>query len=156
MEVERIARQTRVGLSVVRAALQTLREGCSYLQFEEKLLSLHLSGLDIGSMNHSVQFIEGFVDNMEAVMDMRIREHVQAIDKVTSCKRVFAFAADKVTELHKTGDVVGLLFMTEEGEIMPLFLDYLLVTQHTGHGLMKEIYEKRFFKKLGLTPQEIR
>jgi hypothetical protein len=43
--------------------------------------------------------------------------------------------------------------MTEEGEIMPLFLDYLLVTQHT---LMKEIYEKTFFKKLGLTPQEIR
>ena len=46
--------------------------------------------------------------------------------------------------------------MTKAGEIRPLFLEYLLVTQHTGHALMKEIYEKTFFKKLGLTPQEAR
>ncbi len=80
MEVKRKARRSRVGLSFGRAALQTLREGCTYLQFEEKLLTLHLSGVDIGSMNHSVKFIEGFVDSMEVVMDRRIRDHVRAID----------------------------------------------------------------------------
>ncbi len=48
MEVDRQARRNRVGLIVGRAALQTLREGSSYLQFEEKLLNLHLAGLDIG------------------------------------------------------------------------------------------------------------
>ena len=42
MEVERHARRTRVALTAGRTALQTLREGCKYLQFEEKLLSLHL------------------------------------------------------------------------------------------------------------------
>jgi hypothetical protein len=69
MEVERQARWTRVGLAIGRATLQTLREGCSYLRFEEELLSLHLFGLDIGSINHSVKFIEGFVDIMAVVMD---------------------------------------------------------------------------------------
>ena len=33
-------------------------------------------------MNHSVEFIEGFVDSMEAVMDRKIREHIHAIDTV--------------------------------------------------------------------------
>ena len=105
-------------------------------------------------MNHSVKFIERFVDNMEALMDRRIRDHNNAIDKVTGRKRVFAFAADKVTELPMTEDVVGMLIMTEAGEIKPLFIDYLLVTQQAGHALIREIYEKTFVKKLGLTPQE--
>ena len=97
MEVERKARPNRVGLTVGRTALQTLREGCNYLQFEEKLLILQLSSLDIGSMNHSVKFIEGFVDSMEVVMDRRIRDHIRAIDEVIVRKRLFAFAADEVT-----------------------------------------------------------
>ncbi len=105
---------------------------------------MHLYGLDIGSLNHSVKFIDGFVDSMAVVMDERIREHVQEIDRVTGRKRVFEFAADKVTELHTTGDVVGMLIMTEEGEIKPVFVDYLLVTQHIGHALMKQIYKETF------------
>jgi hypothetical protein len=120
------------------------------------MLSHHLAGLDIGSMNHSVKFIQGFVDSMDDVMDMRIREHLHAVDDVAGRKRLFAFAADKVTKLHRTGDAIGLLITTEEGEVKPIFIAYLLVTQHTGYALMREIYEKTFVKKLGLTPQDIR
>ena len=69
---------------------------------------------------------------------------------------MFVFAADKVTELHMTGDVVGMLIMTEKGVIKTIFVDCLLVTQHTGHALMRHIYEDTFVKKLALTPQEIR
>ncbi len=88
-------------------------------------------------------------------MDRRIKNHIHATDKVTCHKCLFAFAADKVNELHMTGDVVDMLIMTEAGDIKPLFVDYLLLTQHIGHALMKGIYEKTFVKKLGLTPQEI-
>ena len=94
--METQARRTRVGLIFGRAALQTLWEGFSYLQIEEKLLSLHLFGLDIGSMNNSVKFIEVFVDSMASVMDTGIRDHIYAIDKFIGRKRLFAFAADKV------------------------------------------------------------
>jgi hypothetical protein len=37
-----------------------------------------------------------------------------------------------------------------------MFLDYLLVTQHTGQALVSEIDEETFVKKLGLTPEEFR
>jgi hypothetical protein len=82
--------------------LKTLREGCSYLQFEEKLLTLHLHGLDIGSMNHFVKFIEGFVDSMEDVMNKRIKDHIRSLDEVRGRNRLFAFTMDKVIELHRT------------------------------------------------------
>ena len=117
---------------------------------------MHLGGLDIGLMNHSVKFIEGFVDSMAVAMDKRIRHHIQGIDYVTGRKRLFAFAADKVIELHRTGDAMDMLIMKEEGELKSLFVDYLLVTRHIGHALMSGIYQETFIKKLGLTPQEFR
>jgi hypothetical protein len=138
-----------VGLTVDRIVLQALREGCNYLQFEEKLLALHLAGLDIGSINHSVKFIEGFVDSMTVLMDRKIREHLHVVDPVTCRKCLFAFATDKVTEFHRTVDAIGMLIMTEEGELKAMF------TKHTGHALMSKIYEETFVKKLGLTPKHI-
>ena len=157
MEVERQDRRARVGLTLGRTVLQTLREGCNYLQFEEKLLALHLASLDIGSINHSVKFLEGCVDSMTIVMDRKIREHLHVVDLVTCRKRLFVFAADKVTELHRTGDAIGMFIMTEEGELNSMFIGYLLVTKHTGHALMSsKIYEETFVKKLGLTPKHIR
>ena len=156
MEVERKARRARVGLTVAREGFQKLREGCSYLQFEEKLLTLHLAGLDIGSMNHSVRFVRGFVDSMEVVMDRGIRDHIHAVDHVTYRKRLFAFVADKVTELHRTGDAIGMMIMTEEGYLKHFFLDYILVTKHISHALMRETYEETFVKKPRLSPQDIR
>ncbi len=86
-----------------------MREGNSYLQFEEKLHSLHLVGLDIGSLNYSRQFIMAFVESMGVVMDRRIERHLHAVDAITSWKRIFAFMADKVTELYTTGDAVALM-----------------------------------------------
>ena len=55
--------------------------------------------------------------------------------------------AGKVTELHRTGDAVALMLMTEEGELHAIFIDYLLVTGHTEDALMREIYDNTFLKK---------
>ena len=50
------------------------------------------------------------------------------MDLVTGRKRIFGFMADKVTELHITGDAVALTVMSEGGELQSIFGDYLLVT----------------------------
>ena len=83
---------------------------------------------------------------------------IHAVDHVTCRKILFAFDADKVTELHRIniGDAIGILIMAEEEKLKPIFLYYLLVTQHTGHALMRKTYEETFVKKLGLTPEDIR
>ena len=83
-------------------------------------------------------------------------DHIHAVNHGAGRKRLFAFAADKVTKLLMIGDAIGMMFVTEEEELKPIFMDCLLVTKHTGRGLMREIYEKTFVKKVGLTPEEIR
>jgi len=114
-EATRGVRRSKVGLNIARTALQTLREGASYVQFEHKLQGLHLAGMDIGCLNHSREFIRGFVESMTHVMDRKINEYVRGVDLITGRKRVLAFMADKGKELHRTGDVVALMIMTEEG-----------------------------------------
>ncbi len=123
------ALRARVGLIGDIVACQILREGCSYLQSEEKLLTLHLGYLDNGSMNHFVRYIKRFLDSMEVVMDKRIRDYIHAVDPLTNRKRGFAFAADKIIELHKAGDAIGMLILKKEVELKHIFLDYLLVTK---------------------------
>ena len=124
----RTLRRSRVKLNIARTALQTVRESSSYLQFEEKLHNLHLAGSDIGSLNNSRQFIKAFVGSMTDVMHLRIQRHLHKVDAITGRTRIFAFMADKVTELHITGDAVALMIMSEGGELQAVFVDFLLVT----------------------------
>ena len=84
-------------------------------------------------MNHSREFIRGFVESMTHVMGKRIKEHVRAIDPINGRKRVFAFMADKVSELRWT---VALMIMSEVGELQVVFANYLLVTGHIWEALM--------------------
>jgi hypothetical protein len=76
-------RRIRVGLTIARTALQTLRERWSYLQFEQTLLDLHLAGLDIGSLNQSKEFIRMFVKSMRKTVDIRIGDHLLEVDVIT-------------------------------------------------------------------------
>ncbi len=96
------------------------------------------------------------MESMTVVMDRRIEKHLLAIDPITSRKRIFAFMADKFTELHRRGDTVALMAMSEGGELEAVFYDYLLVTSHIGKALMTKIYDKNFVKKLKLKPADIR
>ena len=57
-------RRQQVGLNVARTALQTVREGTSYVHFEHKLQALYLVGVDIGTMSHSRDFCRHFVETM--------------------------------------------------------------------------------------------
>ena len=101
-EQQRLKRRKSIGLTLARTVLQTIMEGGSYVQFESKLLHLHLAGLDIGSLNHSREFCRGVVESMSNVINMRIRDYIHEIDPVTNRMRLFSFMADKVTKLHRT------------------------------------------------------
>ena len=82
----------------------------------------------MGSLNHSREFARAYVGSMTKVMDLRIQRHMYAVDAVTRRKRIFAFMADKVMELHRTRGAVALMIISEGGELGATFGDYLLVT----------------------------
>ena len=91
------------------------------MQFEEKLHIFHLVGVDLRSMNHSREFIRAFVmASMTVVDDRRIERHLHVVDAVTGRKRILAFVAGKVTELH-TRDAFALMVMSKGGELQAVF-----------------------------------
>jgi hypothetical protein len=48
------------------------------------------------------------------------------------------------------------VLLSENGELQAVFVDYLLVTEHTGEGLMGQIYDETFMKKLQqLNPKQV-
>jgi len=90
------------------------------------------------------------------MMDRMISDHVRSIDPITRRKRVFAFMADKVMELYRTGDAFALMIMSEHKELHAMFADYLLVDGYAEEALMGQIYDDPFIKKIGLSPAEIK
>ena len=62
-----------------------------------------------------------FVESKTIVMDHRIERHLHAVGLVTRPKRILAFKADKVTELHRTREIVGLMIVSEGGELQAVF-----------------------------------
>ncbi len=49
--------------------------------------------------------IKGFVDTVAVVTIRRAGDFMHGVYRVTGRKRVFAFTVDKVTDLHRIGDV---------------------------------------------------
>ncbi len=83
--------------------------------------SLHLAGLDIGSLSRSKELIKAFVQSMIEVMYPRIERHLHEVHAATSRKRLFEFIADKVTELHRPGYAVVMMVMSDGGELQAIF-----------------------------------
>ena len=71
---------------------------------------------------------------MPVVMNQRISRHLNEVDAVTCRKRLFAFTADKVTELHRTGDAFAVMVMSEIGELQVIF-----VTSFWSKGILRKL-----------------
>ncbi len=65
----------------------------------------------MGSINHSTAFVSSFVMDMYTVLATKIKHFLTTPDIATGRLPVYAINADKVTELRRTGQVVGMLVM---------------------------------------------
>ncbi len=54
---------------------------------------------------------------MRAAVDRIINDPLHEVDVITGRKRVFAFMADEVTDLHRSGDAVALMVITKMREL---------------------------------------
>jgi hypothetical protein len=148
-------RHREVGLNFGRLVMQTLREGTAYDQFESKVLDFYLSGGNVGTMNHSCRFITDFVPCLHKVAMERIATYLHRIDPATRRHQVFAINADKATELHRTGQAIGAITLVE-GELKPIFYDYVLVKGHTGDSLVHDVLDISLMRDLNFTKEQLR
>eukprot|EP00854_Cymbomonas_tetramitiformis_P026781 gene26781-32907_t len=133
------SRYAKVGLILARNAYFIIREALSYLCFERLVHEDHCKGLQVGTLNHSTAFISEFMVHMHSVLKDKIVLFLDTVDPATGQRPVYAINADKVTELRRTGQIVGMLVMVE-GVIKAIFLGDPPVTQgHDAKGVCKNI-----------------
>ena len=148
-EIEREdAKLRKIGENLTRLVMQTIREAGSYQSFEKKVVDFYKMGGRVGRFNHSTKFVSGMVEAMYEVTMQRFRYWLHEIDPITGKPRVFAAAADKVTEQGRTGQVVGILAF-DEGEIKAAFIDYTLARDGSGKGLASDVLELTLKQALG-------
>ncbi|KAK3271656.1 hypothetical protein CYMTET_20009 [Cymbomonas tetramitiformis] len=115
-------RSQSVGLTLAHLALQTITEARSYHSYERAVLRQHLLGTRVGNLNHSRQFVVSFLNSLYYVAKQRAIQWFNSVDPATTHPVLFAVNADKTTEFHRTGQVVGALGF-DLGEIKAIFLD---------------------------------
>ena len=135
--------QHKTAEAIGRAAYNVFKEGCSYYSFERNLLLLDLSGVNIGTLNHSREFISSFLDPLHDACMARTRNFLDRPSEVLGGrKRGIAFNADKSTELRRTGQLLGAIMLLE-GELTAMLLEDSIVmpSQSDAAGLAKKIFD---------------
>jgi hypothetical protein len=129
-----------ISLRVGTLALNNFLESNSYLCFERQVAMMHLAGANIGTINHSTDFIStirtAFYD--EAID--RISSWLHTADPSTGQQRLFSVVSDKMTENGRTGHLVGIIVMVD-GEMKGLLVAHKLCDDGTGVGLAKNLKE---------------
>ena len=111
----------RAGLNVARAVYLRIKQGGSYLGFEDELVLLDECGSDVGTLNHSRMFAAAFVDSLYSALRERVKKLLNSPHAALGdLMPPFAVNADKATCLRHTNQIVGLL-MFMNGEIKALF-----------------------------------
>ena len=150
-----LKRQKKTGMILARLALQTIREARSYRQFEYKVLGAHLNGCDVGTLGHSREFCRAMIKSLDHVTLNRIKSFLHGMDPVTRRPMVFAGNFDKMTNLHRTGQMHGV-FVFDAGRIKAIFTAHSLVRAHDGFSLMRTFYEDHLMNDLGFTRPQLR
>eukprot|EP00854_Cymbomonas_tetramitiformis_P016747 gene16747-19892_t len=123
-----------------RLAYEIIREGDSYMKYERRVVEQHLIGTNVGRYPHSRKWVAEMLPVFHSVLQEGVIKVLASNDPATNQPRVFDLAADKVTELRRTGQVIGILVMVS-GALQAIFLaDPPVVEGHDKVGVTDNIY----------------
>ena len=97
-------------MNVARQSYQIILEHDSYSSYERRVLLLHLSGVDIGNINHSRAFPAAFAEAVFHVIMCQYADFIATPQPDTGMLTPVAIIADKMTPKHITGQMDALLF----------------------------------------------
>ena len=100
--------KTCIATTMVRLAMFCICEALSYQLFERLVYEEHNMGVPVGNINHSDHFVQSIRDCAYDELKHRLRKFLIAPTEATGMPPVFALNADKMTVLHRTGQMVGI------------------------------------------------
>jgi hypothetical protein len=83
-----------------------------------------------------------------------ISHFLSGFDPPTNQPRVFAGNANKITQLHRTGQAMGIVTF-EFGKLVSIFQDYHMLRGHKGASFIKGFYVGSLIGTLCLTREQL-
>lgn len=121
---------TTIGLQI----LALTKEADSDRSFERRIHTLAVSGVNVGTKNHSRKLVPKLRHSMHKVLIASIELLLTSVDPATGREPVFATIIDKATVDRETGQMHGVIAMIR-GVLVPIFLSTLLAPNASGEGL---------------------
>ena len=140
----REARNHEIGLHLFRLRYLGIKQGDSYLNFKNSLLTAHLNKVDIGDINNSFHFARDITKHIKKAMESKFADSLSVVLEGTNEKRPVGIVADKITPNKRTGHIIGLIVPTPENPMTESFLVPVLlatppVKDHTALGLAEQV-----------------
>ena len=128
----------RAAKNVLRVAYHVVKDSLPHSQFEKMIVTSHKAGARMGDLCHSSQQMQRFRKAFhKEVMDC-LSNHVGS----TPC---VALVVDKVTIMHRTMDITGIITIIPAASPQQLFQSFVVgapvVKSHDGMGLAEEWLE---------------
>ena len=100
-----------------------------------------VQGNYVGTINHSKSFPPAFLRSLYKVMLCRLRKWLTTPDAATGQLPPFAAAADKMTSLHRTGQMSALIILVG-GELKALMGSITICKDGTAKGIADNLYQQ--------------
>ena len=139
-------RNTEIGLNLFRLRYNGIKQGDSYRNFEQAVLTAHLNKVDTGDINNSVNFGRDLTKHIKKAMQSKLAENLSLPVDGTKEKRPVGIVAGKITPNKRTGHIIGLIVPAPEnplsgGFLIPVLLETPPVKDHTAEGLAQQVLD---------------
>ena len=135
-----------IGMHLFRLRYNGIKQGDSYLNFEQAILTAHLNKVDTGDINNTANFGRDLTKHIKKAMEAKLVENLSNKLQGTGDKRPVGIVADKITPNKRTGHIIGLIVPVPENPLsesflVPVLLETPPVKDHTAEGLAKQVKE---------------
>ena len=139
-------RNTEIGLNLFRLRYNGIKQGDSYLNFDQAVLTAHLNKVDTGDINNGVTFGRDLTKHIKKAMQSKLAKNLSLPVDGTREKRPVGIVADKITPNKRTGHIIGLIVPVPENPLsgsflVPVLLETPTVKDHTAEGLAQQVLD---------------
>lgn len=117
-------RNKKIGMVLGRLIYHLQKLGRPNTDFTPLVDILQKSGVDVGEINHSAEFVKKFSPVCASVVNSKIKEHLETRLPQTGQRPPVKIVCDKATWQHKTKQLTGVVTVVPDSEV-PIQAFYL-------------------------------
>lgn len=135
------SRNYKAGMAIGRTCYLLYKHGRPFTDFEQMMYLQSVNGVDLGEINHSVQFVRGFLPFVATKVKSNLNKFLSTRLPQTGHRPALNVLADKATLKHRTKQFVGVAMVVPDAEnlVQVALLGHPIVKGHHGVDIVDNI-----------------